>query len=118
MLELTSLLKHDASFLLGGVLGLMRLEFLFLSRTYTLESIFTNLLIEGAQEELSFRTMVCDLRTRFPMLQIVLLNSRAWCCSGHCYENAATRGLPAIHMQPVVKVLFSDCSASTDANSV
>ncbi|XP_020703622.1 uncharacterized protein LOC110114919 [Dendrobium catenatum] len=87
-------------------------------KTYTLESIFTNLLIEGAQEELSFRTMVCDLRTRFPMLQIVLLNSRAWCCSGHCYENAATRGLPAIHMQPVVKVLFSDCSASTDANSV
>ncbi|XP_020592625.1 uncharacterized protein LOC110033090 isoform X2 [Phalaenopsis equestris] len=87
-------------------------------KNYTLENIFSHLLIEGARDELSFRTMVCDLRTKFPMLQIVLLNSRAWCCSGFCYENTVTRELPAMHMQPVVKVLFSDRSTPTEANSM
>ncbi|KAK8963042.1 hypothetical protein KSP40_PGU002726 [Platanthera guangdongensis] len=87
-------------------------------KKYTLQSIFTNLLIAGAQDELSFRTMVCDLRTKSPILLIVLLNSSAWCCSGFCFENTVTRGLPTLHMQPVVKVLFSDCSASTQVNSI
>ncbi|KAK8937341.1 hypothetical protein KSP39_PZI012604 [Platanthera zijinensis] len=87
-------------------------------KKYTLQSIFTNLLIAGAQDELSFRTVVCDLRTKSPILLIVLLNSSAWCCSGFCFENTVTRGLPTLHMQPVVKVLFSVCSASTQVNSI
>lgn len=87
-------------------------------KRYTLQSIFTNLLIAGARDELSFRTMVCDLRTKSPILLIVLLNSSAWCCSGFCFENTVTKELPTLHMQPVVKVLFSDCTPSTQVNSI
>ncbi|KAG0480770.1 hypothetical protein HPP92_011628 [Vanilla planifolia] len=86
-------------------------------KMHTLERIVANLLLEGSQDELSFRNIIIDLRTKSPRLQIVLLNSNAWCFSGHCVEGALTIEHSAICMRPVVKFLFSDFSASTEAFS-
>ncbi|KAJ0989049.1 hypothetical protein J5N97_007405 [Dioscorea zingiberensis] len=86
-------------------------------RKHTFQRVFVNLLHETAADELSFRTVVKDLRTKHPMLQIVLLNSKAWSATGYCFENSTREPLPETEMQPVVKVLFSDLSAMAGANS-
>lgn len=86
-------------------------------RKHTLQRVCVHLLLENAKDELSFRTVVKDMRTKSPMIQLVLLSSKAWCSSGYCSENVITRLIYASDLQPVVKVLFSDCSTSSKVNS-
>ncbi|EOX90985.1 Uncharacterized protein TCM_000303 isoform 1 [Theobroma cacao] len=82
-------------------------------RKYSLERMFTNQLLENAKDELSFRTVVRDLKTKSPLLQIVLLNPNSWCCSGYCLDSAsAMESSLKLDLLPVIKVLFSDCSKS------
>ncbi|KAJ6845424.1 uncharacterized protein M6B38_286875 [Iris pallida] len=88
-----------------------------LFRKYTLERIFVSLLLEGAKDELSFRIVLRDLKTKSPMLQIVLLNTESWCSSGNCMENGSIEPLPEIDLQPVVKLLFSDCTSAKGDSS-
>ncbi|XP_059640302.1 uncharacterized protein LOC132282594 [Cornus florida] len=86
-----------------------------LFRRYDLERMFTNQLLESAKDELSFRTLVRDLQTRSPKLQIVLLNPNLWCCTDYCLAIDDTVGTVAkIDLYPATKVLFSECSSSTD----
>ncbi|WCJ25024.1 hypothetical protein M5689_006938 [Euphorbia peplus] len=82
-----------------------------LFRQYTLERMFANMLMESAQEELSFRTVVKDLTTKSPMLQVVLVNPDSWCCSGTCFgSECSPESVPKLELRPAIKVLFSDCS--------
>lgn len=76
-----------------------------------------HLLLESAEDELSFRTVVKDLRTKYPMLQLVLLSSKAWYSSSYCSENVKEGPLHASDLQPVVKVLYSDCSTASQLSS-
>ncbi|KAL8231071.1 hypothetical protein R6Q57_000849 [Mikania cordata] len=82
-----------------------------LFRKYTLERMFTSQLLESAKDELSFRTIVRDLQTRSPVLQIVLLNPNSWCSFGDCLD--AMIPIPNISMYPVIQVLYANCSNST-----
>ncbi|KAI3726524.1 hypothetical protein L1987_66322 [Smallanthus sonchifolius] len=84
-----------------------------LFRKYTLERMFTSQLLGSAKDELSFRTVVRNLQTRSPMLQIVLLNPNSWCSVGDCLDAMIPN--PNIIMYPMVKVLFSNCSNSTES---
>uniref|UniRef100_A0A7C9E4B8 Ubiquitin-conjugating enzyme E2C-binding protein n=1 Tax=Opuntia streptacantha TaxID=393608 RepID=A0A7C9E4B8_OPUST len=77
-----------------------------LFRKYTLERMFTNQLLDSAKDELSFRTVVKDLKNKSPMLHIVLLNPNSWCCTGYCSEDSA-QYFVKMNLHPVVKVLFS-----------
>ncbi|KAL9461643.1 hypothetical protein AB3S75_004605 [Citrus x aurantiifolia] len=87
-------------------------------RKYTLERMFTNQLLESAKDELSFRTLIRDLKTKSPMLQIVLLNPNAWCCTGYCSGMDSTTGpIPKLDLQPIIKVLFSDCGNNSESQS-
>ncbi|KAF9619201.1 hypothetical protein IFM89_005755, partial [Coptis chinensis] len=87
-------------------------------RKHTLNRVFVNQLMETAHDELSFRTVVRDLRTRTLMLQIVLLNANAWSSTGYCLGLEDTvRPVTKMDLHPVVKVLFSDCSNATEAGS-
>ncbi|KAK9285027.1 hypothetical protein L1049_024209 [Liquidambar formosana] len=87
-------------------------------RKYTLERMFTNQLLESAKDELSFRTVVRDLRTKSPVLQIVLLNPNSWCCSGCCWgTEGSIEPVSKIDLHPVIKVLFADCSNITKSQS-
>ncbi|XP_058087850.1 uncharacterized protein LOC131234878 [Magnolia sinica] len=87
-------------------------------RKHTLQRVFVNQLLESAADELSFRTVVRDLRTKSPMLQIVVLNSKAWSCTGYCLDTENGTGPGSkIDLHPVVKVVFSDCSNATEAES-
>lgn len=87
-----------------------------LFRKYTLERMFTSQLVESAKDELSFRTVVRDLRTKSPMLQIVLVNPNSWCCSGDCLDTKSnTDSVLKLDLHPVIKVLFSDCSSNTES---
>uniref|UniRef100_A0A5B7ALF7 Uncharacterized protein n=1 Tax=Davidia involucrata TaxID=16924 RepID=A0A5B7ALF7_DAVIN len=87
-----------------------------LFRKYTLERMFTNQLLDSAKDELSFRTVVRDLETRCPMLQIVTLNPNSWCCTGYCVDTyITTEPIAKIDLYPVIKVLFSDCRSSTES---
>ncbi|URE33768.1 Inositol monophosphatase family [Musa troglodytarum] len=70
----------------------------------------------GAEEELSYRIIVRDLKLKSPMLLLVLLNSKAWSSSGYCSEDSMG-SLSAVDLQPVLKVLYSDCSIASEANS-
>ncbi|KAF8405281.1 hypothetical protein HHK36_010183 [Tetracentron sinense] len=77
--------------------------------------MFTSQLVESAKDELSFRTVVRDLRTRSPMLQIVLQNPNAWCCTGYCFGTEGITGpVSKIDLHPVAKVLFSDFSDAAE----
>ena len=78
----------------------------FYDRKYTLERMFTNQLLDSAKDELSFRTVVKDLKNKSPMLHIVLLNPNSWCCTGYCSEDSA-QYFVKMNLHPVVKVLFS-----------
>ncbi|KAJ6990650.1 hypothetical protein NC653_019037 [Populus alba x Populus x berolinensis] len=63
-----------------------------------------------------FRTVVRDLRTKSPMLQIVLVNPNSWCCSGDCLDTKSnTDSVLKLDLHPVIKVLFSDCSSNTES---
>ncbi|XP_022751405.1 uncharacterized protein LOC111300062 isoform X2 [Durio zibethinus] len=85
-----------------------------LFRKYSLERMFTNQLLENAKDELSFRTLVRDLKTKSPLLQIVLLNPNSWCCSGYCLDTASsTDSSPKLNLLPIIKVLFSDFGERT-----
>ncbi|XP_078429198.1 HECT-like ubiquitin-conjugating enzyme (E2)-binding protein [Wolffia australiana] len=77
-------------------------------RDYTVDRIFARLIVDNAADELSFHTVVKDLNTRAPLLQIVLLNSKVWCSSGDCFESDYSGCHSNVGLQPVVKVLFSD----------
>lgn len=80
--------------------------------------MFTNQLLESAKDELSFRTLVRDLKTKSPMLQIVLLNPNAWCCTGYCSGmDSSTGPILKLDLQPIIKVLFSDCGSNSESQS-
>ncbi|KZV33977.1 hypothetical protein F511_04202 [Dorcoceras hygrometricum] len=78
-------------------------------RSYTLERMFARQLLESAEEELSFVTIVRDIQTKSPVLQITLLNPNSWCCSG-CSVDHAVEPVTKLLMYPAIKVLFSTCS--------
>ncbi|XP_062000421.1 uncharacterized protein LOC133717718 [Rosa rugosa] len=85
-------------------------------RKYTLERMFANQLLECAKDQLSFRTVVRDLKQRSPILQIVLINTNSWSSTGHCLVTQGnTKSVPKIDLHPVIKVLFSECSSSTES---
>lgn len=87
-----------------------------MNRKYTLERLFANQLLECANDQLSFRTVVRDLKIRSPMLQIVLINTNSWSCTGNCLaKQSNTEPVPKIDLHPVIKVLFSQCSSSTES---
>lgn len=72
--------------------------------------MFTNQLVENAKDELSFRTLVRDFKTKSPLLQIVLLNPNSWCCSGYCLgTTSAAESILKLDFLPIIKVIFSDC---------
>ncbi|OAY57451.1 uncharacterized protein LOC110609020 [Manihot esculenta] len=82
-----------------------------LFRKYTLEKMFANQLIESAKDELSFRTVIRDLTTKSPMLQIVLLNPNSWYCTGSCLDaECGEKSALKLDLHPIIKLLFSDCS--------
>ncbi|TVU33515.1 hypothetical protein EJB05_25338, partial [Eragrostis curvula] len=85
-------------------------------RAHTLERLFVNLLLEIAEDEISFRTVVRDLETKRPILQLVLLSSKAWLCSGYSYENDMDGLHGAADLQPRVKVLYSNCSDASESD--
>ncbi|XP_060188131.1 uncharacterized protein LOC132617196 [Lycium barbarum] len=74
-------------------------------REYTLERMFSRQLLEAAQDEVSFRTVVRDIHTKSALSQIVLLNPNAWCYSGCCRHDMEP--VAKINMYPIVKLLFS-----------
>ncbi|KAF5183474.1 HECT-like ubiquitin-conjugating enzyme (E2)-binding protein [Thalictrum thalictroides] len=87
-------------------------------RNHTLHRVFVHQLMESADDELSFRTVLRDLSTRLPLLQIVLLNTDAWRCTGCCVDiEDNVRPFPKTELRRVVKVLFSDCSNNTEVQS-
>lgn len=87
-------------------------------RKYTLERMFTNQLMESAKDELSFRTVIRDLRSKSCVLQIVLLNPNSWYCSGYCWgKEGSVEPVLKFDMCPVTKVLFSVCSESVESQS-
>lgn len=91
----------------------MQTMFVSMNRKYSLERMFTNQLLENAQDELSFRTVVRDLQTRSAMLQIIVLNPSSWCCSGYCLgTEKTTEPVAQVALFPLIKVLFSDCCSS------
>ncbi|PWZ28567.1 hypothetical protein Zm00014a_020264 [Zea mays] len=85
-------------------------------RGHTLERVFVNLLLEVAEDEISFRTVVRDLKTKRPMLQLVLLSSKAWLSSGCCYENDTNGSHGTTDLQPSVKLLYSDYRNASEAD--
>ncbi|KAM0837289.1 hypothetical protein ACQ4PT_061766 [Festuca glaucescens] len=85
-------------------------------RRHTLGKLFVNLLLEIAEDEISFRTVVRDLKTKRPMLQIVLLSSKTWLFSGYCYENDTDGSHGTADLQPTVKLLYSNCSNASEAD--
>jgi hypothetical protein len=89
---------------------------LSMCRGHTLERVFVNLLLEVAEDEISFRTVVRDLKTKRPMLQLVLLSSKAWLSSGWCYENDTNGSHGTTDLQPSVKLLYSDYRNASEAD--
>lgn len=79
--------------------------------------MFANQLLESAHEESSFRTLVKELKTKSPMLHIVLINSNSWSCSGYCLGMEDTAEfVPKVDLNPIIKVLFSDCNKSAESH--
>ncbi|WVZ77990.1 hypothetical protein U9M48_025774 [Paspalum notatum var. saurae] len=85
-------------------------------RGHTLERLFVNLLLEVAEDEISFRTVVRDLKTKRPILRLVLLSSKAWLSSGCCYENDMDGSHGTADLLPSVKLLYSDCRNASEAD--
>ncbi|KAF5960983.1 hypothetical protein HYC85_002192 [Camellia sinensis] len=87
-----------------------------LVRKYSLEKMFTNQLLENAEHELSFRTVVRDLQTGSAMLQIVLLNSNSFHCNSYCFgTDNKTEPVGKVDLFPAIKVLFLDCSSCSES---
>ncbi|KAJ3683319.1 hypothetical protein LUZ60_013546 [Juncus effusus] len=86
-------------------------------RRYKVQNLFSNLLLEMAEDEISFRTVVRDLKSRKPTLKIILLSSsKTWSFSDSCFANRADvngSGREA-ELRPVMKVLFADCGDDDD----
>ncbi|XP_073286573.1 uncharacterized protein [Primulina huaijiensis] len=84
-------------------------------KNYTLEKMFARQLLESAEDELSFLTIVRDIQTKSPVLRITLLNPNTWCCTGCCVHP----GEPVANllMYPTIKVLFSTCSNGMEIDS-
>lgn len=85
----------------------------FVTRQYSLEKMFANKLIECANDESSFRFLVIDLKEKSPALQITLINPDTWSISGDCFITADSE-VPKLQLQPVIKVLFSECSTDKE----
>lgn len=81
-----------------------------------MERVFVNLLLEVAEDEISFRTVVRDLKTKRAMLQLVLLSSKAWLSSGCCYENDMGESHGTVDLHPSIKLLYSDYSDASEAD--
>ncbi|XP_042434390.1 uncharacterized protein LOC122020500 [Zingiber officinale] len=86
-------------------------------RNHTLQRVFANLLLESAEDELSYRIIVRDMNSGTPMLLLVFLSSKSWSSSGYCMENVDRGPLPSADLQPFLKVLFSDCSIDSKASA-
>ncbi|XP_062082324.1 uncharacterized protein LOC133788747 isoform X2 [Humulus lupulus] len=85
-------------------------------RKYTLERMFASQLLDCAKDELSFRTVARDLKTRVPMLKVVLTNSNSWSCTGYCSATqSCMESAPKLNLEPIIKVLFSECSKYTES---
>ncbi|CAM8948426.1 unnamed protein product [Rhodiola kirilowii] len=82
-------------------------------RKYTLERMFTSQLLECAKDELMFRTLVRDLNSKAPALQIVMLNPNCWSYSSCCSNTS--KPVSNIELRPVMKVLFSHSNDFTDS---
>lgn len=76
--------------------------------------MFANQLVECANDESSFRFVIRDLKTKSPVLQIVLLNPDTWSRFGNCSGTEDEDVVPKLQLQRIIKVLFSDCSTATD----
>ncbi|XP_052196937.1 uncharacterized protein LOC127804182 [Diospyros lotus] len=87
-----------------------------LFRKYTLEKMFTYQLVEYAKDELSYRTVFKDLQTGSAMLQIVLLNPSSFHCNGYCFGAENITDLK-VDLFPAIKVLYSDCSSSSESQT-
>ncbi|KAK1280468.1 hypothetical protein QJS04_geneDACA002739 [Acorus gramineus] len=85
-------------------------------RKHSLQRVFLHLLLESATDEISFRTLVRNLRTNSPMLQIILLNQKMWRATGHCSENEVVGLARGVNLKSVAKVLFCDCSVATETD--
>ncbi|KAL3615461.1 hypothetical protein CASFOL_041122 [Castilleja foliolosa] len=83
-------------------------------RSYTLERMFASQLLESAEDELSFKTIVRDMQTKSPLLQIILLNPNTWGCAGSLNSEEPAAKLV---MHPNVKVLFSAFGNGMDVDS-
>ncbi|KAL8047363.1 hypothetical protein ABFX02_08G236100 [Erythranthe guttata] len=81
---------------------------------YTLEKIFASQLLESARDELSFRTIVRDMQTKSPLLQIVLLNPNSWGCAGSLNP---TEPAPKLVLYPIIKTLFTSASHGMELDS-
>lgn len=102
------------------MLGLTKVEdinlVVLMDRKYTLERMFTNQLLESAKDESSYRTVIRDVKTRSPLLQIILLNPSSWSCTGYCLNAEGNTGpVSNMYLHPVIKVLFSDCNNSAES---
>ncbi|XP_047974649.1 uncharacterized protein LOC125216907 [Salvia hispanica] len=79
---------------------------------YSLERMFSSQLLENAEDELSFRTIVRDIEKKLPMLQIVILNPNSWGCAGSLHSAEPTDKLV---LQPVSRVLFTASGHGIDS---
>ncbi|XP_030530971.1 uncharacterized protein LOC115741281 isoform X2 [Rhodamnia argentea] len=85
-----------------------------LFKEYTLERMFSNQILENAKDDLSFRTVVRDMKTKSPLLQIVLLNPNCWFSTGYCFAmDNPPESATKLNLHPVIKVLFNDCRDNT-----
>ncbi|CAN0916400.1 hypothetical protein LINGRAHAP2_LOCUS29690 [Linum grandiflorum] len=87
-------------------------------RRYTVEKMFTNKLVENAKDELSYRTLVKDLVTKSPMLQVVLLNPNSWTSTGICSDaHNSAESISKLYLKPIIKVLFSSCLKGAESTA-
>ncbi|KAL9253153.1 hypothetical protein AKJ16_DCAP16931 [Drosera capensis] len=85
-------------------------------RKYSVEKMFADHLMESSKEELSFRTVVRNMKSRSNMMEIVLVNPNSWCCSGYCAEGVAEWS-PKMNLDPVIKVMFFGICDDAKTNS-
>lgn len=88
---------------------------MFVISKYTVEKMFANRLTECANDESTFRFVIRDLTTKYPVLQIILLNPDTWSCSGDCTRAEDKDPALKLQLRPVIKVLFSDSKAATES---
>ncbi|XP_068465619.1 uncharacterized protein [Phaseolus vulgaris] len=84
---------------------------------YSMGKMFANRLVECASDESLFRFVIRDLTTKAPVLQIILLNPDTWSCSGNCSGTEDKDPVHKLKLQPIIKVLYSDCHNATESQS-